>query len=51
MGNRREFVKKGSVSSAGLAVTSDAFELSAKSNKSIIGANDRIHVAAICNQI
>ncbi|MEI6277682.1 MAG: gfo/Idh/MocA family oxidoreductase, partial [Prolixibacteraceae bacterium] len=47
MENRRAFIKKASVSSAGITLTSAAFGFTAKSYKNIIGANDRIHVAAI----
>ena len=47
MDNRRDFMKKVAVTSAGLAIGGTAFGFSAKSYKNIIGANDRIHVAAI----
>ena len=47
MDNRRDFMKKVAVTSAGLAIGGTAFGFSAKSYNNIIGANDRIHVAAI----
>ena len=47
MDNRRDFMKKIAVTSAGLAIGGTAFGFSAKSYNNIIGANDRIHVAAI----
>lgn len=47
MDNRRDFIKKAAASSAGLAIGGAAFGFSAKSYNNIIGANDRIHVAAI----
>jgi predicted dehydrogenase len=47
MDNRRNFIKKVAVTSAGFAIGGTAFGFSAKSYKKIIGANDRIHVAAI----
>jgi predicted dehydrogenase len=47
MDNRRDFIRKAAASSAGLAIGGSAFGFSAKSYKNIIGANDRIHVAAI----
>ncbi|MDP3914054.1 MAG: Gfo/Idh/MocA family oxidoreductase [Bacteroidota bacterium] len=47
MDNRRDFMKKVAVTSAGLAIGGTAFGFSAKSYKNIIGANDRVHVAAI----
>jgi len=45
MNNRRDFIKKSAASSAGIAIGATAF--GAKSYASIIGANDRIHVAVI----
>lgn len=45
--NRRDFLKKAAVASAGLAVGGSALGFSAKSYKNIIGANDQIHVAFI----
>jgi len=45
MTKRREFIKKGLLGGAGVAVTSMGF--SAKSYRSIKGANDRINVAVI----
>lgn len=47
MDNRRDFMKKVAVTSAGLAIGGTAFGFSAKSYRNIIGANDRIHIAAI----
>jgi len=47
MDNRRDFIRKATFASAGLALGGRAFGFSAKSYKNIIGANDRIHVAAI----
>ena len=47
MEDRRDFIKKVTVSSVGLAIGGTAFGFSAKSYKNIIGANDRIHVAMI----
>lgn len=47
MDNRRDFIKKAAASSVGLAIGGAAFGFSAKSYNNIIGANDRIHVAAI----
>ena len=47
MDNRRDFIKKTGAASAGLAIGGAAFGFSAKSYNNIIGANDRIHVAAI----
>lgn len=47
MTKRRDFIKKGLMSSAGVAVTGMGF--SAKSYRSIKGANDRINVAVIGN--
>ena len=46
MDNRRDFIKKAAVSSAGLSIGTAAFGFSAKSYSNIIGANDRIHLAA-----
>jgi len=45
MDNRRNFIKKVAVTSAGLAIGDTSFGFSAKSYKNILGANDRIHVA------
>ncbi|MEO5998140.1 MAG: Gfo/Idh/MocA family oxidoreductase [Chitinophagaceae bacterium] len=45
MSKRRDFIKKGLIAGAGLAVTRAGF--SAKSYRSIKGANDRINVAVI----
>ena len=45
MSKRRDFIKKGLMSGAGVAVTSMGF--SAKSYRSIKGANDRINMAVI----
>ena len=47
MNNRRDFIKKTAVSSAGLSIGTAAFGFSAQSYRNIIGANDRIHLAAI----
>jgi predicted dehydrogenase len=47
MDNRRDFIKKATLTTAGLAIGAKAFSFSAKSYNNIIGANDRIHVAAI----
>ncbi len=43
--NRRDFIKKASAGSVGLAFTGGLTSISAKSYNRIIGANDRIHVA------
>ncbi len=43
--NRRDFIKKASAGSVGLAFTGGLTSMSAKSYNRIIGANDRIHVA------
>src|SRR5512138_3817420 len=45
MSNRREFIKKSALSTAGIAVGS--MSLNAKSYRNIQGANDRINVAVI----
>ncbi len=45
--NRRDFIKKVSVGAAGVAVGSSVMGMSAKSYRSIIGANDRLGVAII----
>jgi len=47
MENRRDFIKKATLTTAGLALGAKAFSFTAKSYNNIIGANDRIHVAAI----
>jgi predicted dehydrogenase len=47
MDNRRDFIKKAAVSSAGISIGSTAMGFSAKSYKNIIGANDKIRLAAI----
>ena len=47
MDNRRDFIKKAAATTAGIAIGGTAFGFTAKSYKNIIGANDRIHVAAI----
>ena len=47
MDNRRDFIKKATLTTAGLALGEKAFSFTAKSYNNIIGANDRIHVAAI----
>jgi predicted dehydrogenase len=47
MDNRRDFIKKATLTTAGLALGAKAFSFTAKSYNNIIGANDRIHVAAI----
>ena len=47
MDNRRDFIKKATLTTAGLAIGAKAFSFTAKSYNNIIGANDRIHVAAI----
>jgi predicted dehydrogenase len=47
MDNRRDFIKKATLASAGLAIGARTFGFTAKSYNNIIGANDRIHVAAI----
>jgi hypothetical protein len=47
MDNRRDFIKKVALTSAGLAIGAKSFGFTAKSYNNIIGANDRIHVAAI----
>ena len=47
MTTRREFIKKAVASSAALSVGGVISGVSAKSYKNIIGANDRIRVAAI----
>lgn len=43
--SRRNFIKKGIAGAVGIAVGSSAMEISAKSYKRIIGANDRLNVA------
>jgi len=45
--NRRDFLKKVSAGTAGLAVAGSAMAMSAKSYSRIIGANDRMGVAII----
>ncbi len=45
MNNRRDFIKKSAASSAGIVIGATGF--SAKSYASIIGANDKIHIAVI----
>lgn len=45
MTNRREFIKKGTLTAAG--ITFGGIGFSARTYRSIIGANDRIHVASI----
>ncbi len=45
--NRRDFIKKVSVSAAGIAVGGTAMGMTAKSYRNIIGANDRLNVAII----
>ena len=47
MENRRDFIKKTTVSSAALSIGGTALGFSAKSYGNIIGSNDKIHVAAI----
>ncbi len=47
MGNRRDFIRNATASSAGLAIGGSAIGMSAKSYSNIIGANDRVHLAAI----
>lgn len=47
MEERRDFIKKVALGSAGLAIGGTAFGFSAKSYRNIIGANERIHVATI----
>ncbi|MDP4291165.1 MAG: Gfo/Idh/MocA family oxidoreductase [Bacteroidota bacterium] len=47
MDNRREFLKKATIASAGLAIGGKALGFTAKSYNNIIGANDRIHMACI----
>jgi len=47
MDNRRDFIKKTAAASTGIAIGGTTFGFSAKSYNNIIGANDRIHVAAI----
>ena len=43
--NRRDFIKKATAGSVGLAFTGGITSVSAKSYNQILGANDRIHVA------
>ena len=43
--NRRDFIKKVTAGTAGIAVGSSAMGMSARSYGRIIGANDRINVA------
>lgn len=45
--NRRDFLKKVSAGAAGIAVSSSAMSMSAKSYSKIIGANDRINLAIV----
>lgn len=47
MGNRREFIRNATASTAGIAIGSSALGFSARSYARIPGANDRIHVAMI----
>jgi len=47
MEKRRDFIKKVAIGSAGLALSSPVLAFSAKSYNRIIGANERLHVAAI----
>jgi predicted dehydrogenase len=47
MENRREFIKKVAVGSAGIAVGGPSFGFSAKSYKRIVGANALLRVATI----
>ncbi len=47
MENRRDFIKKAATSSAAIAIGSSAMGFSAKSYRNIVGANERIHMAAI----
>jgi predicted dehydrogenase len=47
MEDRRDFIKKVTVSSVGLAIGGTAFGFSAKSYNNIIGANEKIRVATI----
>lgn len=47
MEKRRDFIKKVAISSAGLALSSPISAFSAKSYNRIIGANERMHIAAI----
>lgn len=47
MEKRRDFIKKIALGTAGIAIGNKAFSFSAKSYRNIVGANDRIHVAAI----
>jgi predicted dehydrogenase len=47
MENRRDFIKKVAITTAGIAVADKIFATSAKSYRNIIGANDRLHVAII----
>ena len=43
--NRRDFIKKVTAGTAGIAVGSSAMGMSARSYGRIIGANDRINIA------
>lgn len=47
MENRREFVRKAAIASAGVLAGPKLFAASAKSYRNIIGANDRVHMAII----
>lgn len=47
MEKRRDFIKKVAIGSAGIAFGRPAFGFSAKSYNRIIGANERMHIAAI----
>lgn len=47
MEKRRDFIKKVAIGSAGLALSSPVAAFSAKSYNRIIGANERMHIAAI----
>lgn len=45
MGDRRNFLKKATLSGVGLTVANSALGMSAKSYNRILGSNDRLHVA------
>ena len=47
MGTRRDSIRNATASAAGLAIGGSAIGMSAKSYSNIIGANDRVHLAAI----
>jgi hypothetical protein len=47
MDNRRDFIKKTAATTSVIVIGGAAYGFSAKSYRKIIGANDRVHIAAI----